>query len=128
MLFDGVCNLCNGFAQFLLARDPGARFHFATLQGETGRAVMKDLALEKGSMRTLIYLRHGKVHLRSSAALHIARDMRGLWPLAYGLIIVPHFLRDAVYDLVAHYRYRWFGRTERCMLPTPAQRARFLDD
>ena len=128
VLFDGVCNLCNGVVRFLIARDPRGRFHFATLQGATGRAVMNDFALEKESMRTLIYLRHGKVHLRSSAALHIARDMRGLWPLAYGLIIVPRFLRDAVYDLVAHYRYRWFGRTERCMLPTPAQRARFLDD
>jgi len=126
VLFDGVCNLCNGVVQFLIARDPDIRFHFTTLQGETGGAVLKEFALEKESMRTLIYLRHGKIHLRSSAALHIARDMRGLWPMAYGLIIVPRFLLDAVYDLVARYRYRWFGRTESCMVPTPELTARFL--
>lgn len=128
VLFDGVCNLCNGVVQFLIARDALGRFHFATLQGETGQAVMKDFAMEKESMRTLIYLRRGKIHLRSSAALWIARDMRGLWPLAFGLIIVPRFLRDAVYDLVARHRYRWFGRTDSCMVPTPELQARFMDD
>mgnify|MGYP003547724190 FL=1 len=100
---------------------------FAPLQSATGRQVLQHLAPKAGSSDTLVYHRKGVFLVRSTAALHVARDLGGSWPLAYGLIILPRPLRDALYNLVARKRYRWFGRRDQCMVPSPALRHRFLD-
>lgn len=128
VLFDGVCNFCNSSVQFILKRDPKALFRFAALQSEQGQAILKQHHLATSDFDSIVLLREadGTLYQRSSAALHIAKKLSGAWPLLYGFMIVPPFIRDAVYNFIAKRRYRWFGQREACMLPTPEQRARFL--
>lgn len=127
LLFDGVCNLCNASVQFILIRDAKALFRFASLQSPTGQALQKFVGLPVGEINTVILFEKGKPYLRSDAGLRIARLLPGLWPLLYGLIVIPRPLRHAVYDWIARNRYRWFGKQESCLLPTPEWKARFID-
>ena len=126
LLFDGVCNLCTGVVQFIIKRDKSARFRFASLQSTVGEAFLKENKMPTDEFASFVYLRDGKTLMRSDAALNIARDLGGLWSLAYGFIIVPRSIRNAVYNWVARNRYKWFGRTDQCMLPTPELKARFV--
>lgn len=126
LLFDGVCNLCTGVVQFVIKHDKAARFSFASLQGPVGEAFLRKHRMPTDTYASFIYLRKGRVLSRSDAALYIARDLGSVWALAYAFIIVPRFIRDAVYDFVARHRYKWFGRTDTCMLPTPELKARFV--
>lgn len=128
VLFDGVCNLCNASVQFLIRRDPrGEKFQFASLQSAKAQEVLAQAHYPAGQLNTVLLVEGGKVYGRSTAALRLARKLPGLWPLLYGFIIVPPFIRDAVYNFIARNRYRWFGRQESCMIPTPELRNRFLD-
>jgi len=113
VLFDGVCNLCNGLVQFIIRRDPHARFRFAPMT-----AFAAD---------TIVLLEGGRKYERFAAVLRIARQLRAPWPLLFAFIVVPSPLRDWAYDAVARRRYRWFGRRETCMVPTPELRARFVE-
>lgn len=126
VLFDGVCNLCQGSVQFILLRDPKGRFRFASLQSEEGRRRLTEHGLPPESLSSLVLIENGKAYRRSTAALRIARHLSGAWPLAAVFLIVPRPLRDLAYDFVARNRYRWFGKTESCMLPRPEWRERFL--
>lgn len=129
VLFDGVCNLCNGSVLFILDRDPAAHFRFAALQSDAGRRLLEELGrpLGAGDPESIVLVDAGRVYERSAAALRIARRMRGLWKLLWVLVIVPWPVRDFVYRVVANNRYRWFGRTAECRVPTPELRARFID-
>ena len=127
LLFDGVCNLCNGWVQLVIRNDPEGRFRFAALQSEKGQELLKQYGLPHEQFTTLVLIENGKVYTRSSAALRIAKQLNGAWPLLYAFIAVPAFLRDGVYNLVAGNRYAWFGKQESCMLPTPELKARFLE-
>jgi predicted DCC family thiol-disulfide oxidoreductase YuxK len=128
ILFDGVCNLCNGFVQFVIARDPNSRFQFAALQSHAARRLLGPPTPHAGALDTVVLIEDGRVFTRSAAALRIARGLTFPWPLAYAFLIVPRPLRDGVYGLVARYRYHWFGRRDVCMVPTAELRARFLND
>src|SRR5262249_21331744 len=108
-----VCNLCNGLVQFIIRRDPRARLHFA--------------AMTSFSADTIVLLEHGRRYQRSDAVLRILRQLRAPWSLLFVFILVPRATRDWMYDVVARRRYRWFGRRETCMVPTPELRARFLE-
>lgn len=127
VLFDGVCNLCNGAVQFLLRRDRRRRFRFAALQSAAGRALLAEYGLPTETLETLVVLTGGRARLRSDAALHLARRLPWPWPLLAAFTILPRPLRDALYAFVARHRYRWFGRTESCMLPSAETADRFLD-
>jgi predicted DCC family thiol-disulfide oxidoreductase YuxK len=127
VLFDGVCNLCNGFVTFVIARDPGAHFRFAPLSSDAATRVLRDAAVDPPLPDSMVLVEAGTAYFRSDAPLRIARRLTFPWPLAYGLIVVPRFIRDRVYDIVAARRYRWFGRRHACMMPTPDLRQRFLD-
>lgn len=127
LFFDGVCNLCNGLVRFIIRHDRHKRFRFAALQSGTGMRFLRSHALGSGALDSLVYWRKGKVLTRSTAALNVARDLGGPWSLTYGFILVPRFIRDAVYDLVARKRYRWCGMRDACMVPTPELRERFVD-
>jgi len=127
VLFDGVCNLCNSSVQFILKRDPFKKFRFASLQSETGRRWLAKMGLPADSLDTLVLIENDKAYTRSTAALKIARHLSGLWPLFYGLIVLPAFFRDALYRCVARNRYRWFGKKEACPLPKPEWKDRFLE-
>lgn len=126
ILFDGVCNLCNGFVHFIIRRDKNNYFKFASLQSETAKEILIRFGVQE-KLKTIVFIENKKVYKRSTAALHICRRLQGAWPLLYGFIIVPPFLRDAVYNLVAKYRYQWFGKKDQCMLPTPALQSKFLE-
>lgn len=127
VLFDGVCNLCNGAVQFLLRRDRGRRFRFASLQSATGQELLRRHGLDTDLLQTIVVLEGGRVRLRSDAALLLARRLPWPWPLLAVFVVCPRPLRDALYALVARNRYRWFGRRESCMLPSAETAARFLD-
>jgi predicted DCC family thiol-disulfide oxidoreductase YuxK len=126
ILFDGVCNLCNGFVQFVIGADTGRRFYFASLQSETARELLKDLFPSAQALDSVVLIENGRYYRQSTAALRILRHLGGGWPLLYGFIVLPAFFRDWIYDWIAKNRYRWFGQRQACMLPTPALKARFL--
>jgi predicted DCC family thiol-disulfide oxidoreductase YuxK len=126
ILFDGVCNLCNGSVQFVIKRDPEGLFRFAALQSSQGQELMRQHNLDTSGLYSIIVVSGDKVWQRSRAALEIVRHLSGLWPMLYAFIIVPPFIRDWVYDRIAANRYKWFGKKEECMIPTPELRARFL--
>lgn len=124
--FDGVCNLCNGSVNFLLDRDRRARLRFAPLQGSTF-AGLRRTHPELEEVDSFILWEGDRVYVRSSAALRILMTLGGPWRLSGALLAIPRPLRDFLYDFVARRRYRWFGKTDVCRMPTPALRARFLD-
>jgi predicted DCC family thiol-disulfide oxidoreductase YuxK len=127
VLFDGVCNLCNGSVQFILKHDPKGYFKFAALQSTAGAEILKYFNLSTTDFDTFVFVERGKPYLRSSAALRVARGLSGLWPLLYAFVIIPAPLRDLGYRWVARNRYRWFGKRDTCMIPSPELKARFLD-
>lgn len=127
ILFDGVCNLCNGFVRFVVPRDPAGRFRFAALQSPAAAAALRDAGVVLPLPDSVVLIEDGRVYVRSAAALRIARGLRFPWPLAYAGIAVPRFIRDRIYDAIAANRYRWFGRRESCMIPTPDLARRFLN-
>jgi len=127
IFFDGICNLCNSFVQFIIKRDPAARFRFASLQSEAGREAMEELKLPSSTLSTVVYWKKDHYYFKSSAALHILKDLGRGWALLYGFILIPKVLRDSAYDILARNRYRLFGKRHECMVPTPDLRSRFLD-
>lgn len=128
ILFDGVCNLCNGLVQFVIARDPAARFRFASLQSGAAASLLTLRPNAAATPDSIVLFENGRRYTQSLAALRIARGLGFPWSLAYGLAAVPKPLRDMVYDWVAQNRYRWFGRRDACMVPTSELRGRFLPD
>jgi predicted DCC family thiol-disulfide oxidoreductase YuxK len=129
VLFDGVCNLCNAAVNFAIDRDPTSRLRFASLQSPAGRALLDGLgyAAAPGAPASIVLVEGGRFYERSTAALRIARHLSGPWSLLAALIVVPSPLRDLVYRWVAARRYRWFGRSDVCRVPTPELRARFIE-
>ena len=126
ILFDGVCNLCNGAVNFVIKRDPGNVFKFTPLQEKQGVLLLKKHAIDAQKLDSIVLVENKKVYTKSSAALRIARKLSGLWPLFFVLLIIPSFIRDGVYDFIAKNRYKWFGKKEQCMIPTPDLREKFL--
>jgi predicted DCC family thiol-disulfide oxidoreductase YuxK len=126
VLFDGVCNLCNGLVAFLLPRDTERRLRFAALQSEAGRALLARHDLPTADLETVVLVEGGRAYTRSDAAIRIAELLGWPYRLATVARLVPAGLRDRVYDVVADNRYDWFGRRERCMIPDEDVSDRFL--
>ncbi len=127
LLFDGVCNLCEGAVRFAITRDPAARLRFAPLQSELGRALLLQHGYDPAAIDAVVLVDAAGAHDRSTAALRLAGHLRAPWSwLGPPLLLLPKRLRDGVYDFVARHRYRWFGRRDACLVPTPELRARFL--
>ena len=126
ILFDGVCNFCNGSVNFIIERDKAGYFKFAPLQSEIGEKLLKENGVDKAQTDSVILIEDGKVYTHSTAALRIARKLEGRWSWFRHLTVVPRFIRDGFYKLFAKYRYKMFGKQEACMLPTPEIRSRFL--
>jgi predicted DCC family thiol-disulfide oxidoreductase YuxK len=118
VFFDGVCNLCQRSVQFILPRDPGGKFLFASLQEGLANQLIPDVITSANGKGSIILWEEGKVNYRSTAVLRIAKKLSGLWPLLYVFILVPPFIRDGVYNLIAKNRYRWWGKTDTCMVPS----------
>lgn len=127
ILFDGVCNFCNSAVNFVLKRNKKANIFFAPLQSENGQKFLQQYNLPVSDMESFVFIERGNAYQRSTAGLKVCRHLSGLWPLCYGLIIVPKFIRDGIYNRIARNRYKWFGKKDSCMIPTPEVRARFLN-
>ena len=126
ILFDGVCNFCNGAVNFIIRRDKKSLIKFAALQSEPGRKLLQRFNLPTDEVSSIILIEDGNVFTQSSAALKLCKYLTGLWPLMYGFIIVPLFIRDGIYKWIAKNRYKWFGKKDHCMIPTQEVRTRFL--
>jgi predicted DCC family thiol-disulfide oxidoreductase YuxK len=116
VLFDGNCNLCNGLVSFIKKRDTRNRFHFVSLQSEEGKGVLLTSGLPENDSDTAVYIKDGRTFLRSSAVLHILKDLGGTLKLLYIFIIIPPIIRDFIYRLIAHNRYRLFGKRDACQI------------
>lgn len=126
VIFDGVCNFCNSSVNFIMKRDPEEQFLFAPNQEESGQKLLHAHGKDASQVETLYLLENGKLYDKSTAALRISRRLRFPWNLCYGLIIIPAFLRNPIYDFIARHRYQWFGKREACRIPSPEERARFI--
>ena len=128
VLFDGVCNLCNASVNFVLDRDPDARFVFAPLQSPVAAEMLRERGerAPDAEPASIVLIEGPRVTFASTAALRVARQLRGPIKLLYALIVFPRPLRDLVYRFIARHRYRWFGKSDTCRVPTPELRARFL--
>ena len=133
ILFDGVCNLCHGLVQFVIRHDPAGRFHFAALQSAAGQALLAAhgqplSAAALAEPESVVLIEGGRVYTHSAAVLRLAVGLGGMWRVAALGWLAPRPWRDALYRFLARHRYRWFGRQESCLLPTPALRGRFLGE
>ena len=127
LFFDGVCNLCNGAVQFVIRHDKRGNVRFASLQSSAGAEAAADVRWQFGRVPdSIILFDEGQYFTESDAALRVARHLDGAWAGLRWLKIFPRGLRDFVYRLMARNRYRWFGKKDACMIPTPELKSRFL--
>ncbi|MBM3417177.1 MAG: thiol-disulfide oxidoreductase DCC family protein [Bacteroidetes bacterium] len=126
VFFDGVCNFCNYWVIFAIRRDRKKQLKFAPLQGETAKRILPEYSINFTSLSSVILIEKGRVWKQSSAAIRICKHLNGGWKFFYSLIIVPRFIRDFFYNILARNRYKWFGRKEECMVPTPELIDRFI--
>lgn len=128
ILFDGVCNLCNGFIQFVIERDTTDVFRYAALQGEVGKQLVSERKINTEKIDSVILIEPGVAYyIKSDAALQIGLQLKGYRTISMILNLIPRGLRNIIYDLTARYRYAWFGKKDACMIPTPELKAKFLD-
>ena len=127
VLFDGVCNFCNYWVNFAIKRDKKKKLRFAPLQGRAARDIFPRYNLHPTALSSVIFIDNGRVWTQSSAALRIAKHLDGGWKLFYAFIILPKFIRDFFYNIIARNRYKWYGKKESCMIPTPELKERVLE-
>ena len=127
VLFDGVCNLCNTFVLFFLRREKKSLVKFASLQSQTGQLLLQKHQLINKKFDSLIYISKEKTYIKSSAILHLAKKMKGVYPVLFVFIIIPAFIRDFFYDWIAKNRYKWFGKMKSCITPSKEIKERFVD-
>lgn len=126
VLFDGVCNFCNSSVNFIIRKDDTDYFRFLPLQSERGKTLVSKFNLDPENLQTVILLEGGRIYTKSTAALRIARKLKGGWRLFYGFVVIPAFIRDLVYNLIAKHRYKWWGKRESCMVPDANMKTKFL--
>lgn len=128
VLFDGVCNLCNGAVTFIIEHDKKDIFRFASLQSEIGKQLVAERGMDSEELDSIILIDPGVAYYRkSTAALEISRELSGGYSLLKNFLFIPESLRDGIYNFVANNRYKWYGKKESCMIPTPELKAKFLD-
>ena len=126
IIFDGVCHLCNASVAFIIKRDPAGVFRFTPLQGEYAAQVLGDVSADFRVADSVLLVEHGRIFDRSEAALRICRRLSRPWRWIWVLRLIPKGLRDMIYTLIARNRYRWFGRSEACMMPRAEWKDRFV--
>lgn len=127
ILFDGVCNVCDGFVQFILKRDKKGTFYFASLQSDIAQQLLAKHNITVKELSTVVLIDGNKTYTHSDVVLQVAKDLGGILSLLYPFKILPKRFRNAFYDWFAENRYRLFGKKEVCMLPEPEWHSRFLD-
>ncbi|UII29401.1 thiol-disulfide oxidoreductase DCC family protein [Fulvivirga maritima] len=128
VFFDGVCNLCNGFVNYIIDRDTEKQYVFASLQSDQSQKLLKNYDFDPSRLSSVALLKSdGELLVKSDAALKILTSLGGKLKLLSVFYVFPSFLRDFFYDIIARYRYKWFGRKDQCRIPTPELKQRFLD-
>ena len=125
IFFDGICNLCNASVQFVIEHDVKEQFHFTALQGDYAKEILPKFNVDPRQLNTILLLENGKIYTKSSAALRIAKKLNGLIPVLSIFLIVPKFIRDWFYNIIAKNRYQWWGKEESCWVPTPDLKNKF---
>ncbi len=139
IFFDGICNFCNSSVNFIIKRDKKNYFKFASLQSEFAKNFFDEYrrvhlvpkahlgnGIKEKKLDSIILFENNKLYIKSSAALHIAKHLKGLWKIFFIFIIIPPFIRNFLYDIIAKNRYKWFGKRESCMIPDDKMKNRFL--
>ena len=127
VLFDGVCNLCNSSVNWIIDHDKKNQFQFASLQSAYGSKKVIEIGLADDYMDTVVLIKDDKVFTHSDAILHIAKHLGGIYSLAVVFFIVPKFVRNFFYKIVANNRYKWFGKRDTCRMPTPELKSKFIE-
>ncbi|WP_019152882.1 thiol-disulfide oxidoreductase DCC family protein [Robertmurraya massiliosenegalensis] len=125
ILFDGECNLCDQSVQFIIKRDPDGVFTFASLQSDIGKMLLNKCNVSS-EIDSFVLIEGERYYVKSSAALRVCKNITGAWKLLYALVVIPKPLRDFFYGMIAKNRYKWFGKKDQCLLPSPDVRKRFL--
>jgi len=126
IIFDGVCHLCNAVVAFIIRRDPRGVFCFTPLQGDLAQQILRDVPAQMKNADSVLLIENGRAYHRSEAALRICRRLLRPWNWLWALRLIPKGFRDMIYGLIARNRYRWFGRSEACMMPRAEWKDRFL--
>ncbi len=127
ILFDGVCNLCSGFVQFVVPRDPVGKFRFASLQSDIAKELLAEHDLPTDELESIVLIEGDESYVKSSAVIRIATLLGGIYSLLWPFQFLPRFVRDRVYDFVADHRYKWFGKKDQCMIPEGDVQSRFVE-
>jgi predicted DCC family thiol-disulfide oxidoreductase YuxK len=126
ILFDGICNLCNSSVNFIIRNDKKEHFLFASLQSDAAKDILLQYQVKKIKFDSILLIENGKIFEKSKAAFQISRNLNGAYKLIYFFTIIPKFITDWVYDIIARNRYTWFGKKDSCMIPTEKLKSRFL--
>lgn len=127
LVFDGVCNFCNAFVNFILKRDPKKRIRFVASQMEQGKKIVNEYKVTKKELKeSIIFIEEGKYTTKSTAFFHILKNLKFPWFLLYAFIVTPKFIRNGIYDFIGRNRYKWFGKRITCRMPTKDLQNRFL--
>lgn len=127
ILFDGYCNLCNSYVNFIIRKDKNNNFKFSSLQSGYGKSISEKFELPGQNYDSFLFVENERCYIKSTAALRVAKNLPGLWKMFYIFIIIPPFIRNALYDFVAKRRYKWFGKKESCLIPTPELKEKFIE-
>lgn len=128
VLFDGVCNFCNASVRFIIKRDKKDVFRFASLESKLGQELTNERGIDTSQIDSIILIDPGNAYyIKSTAALEISKGLNGLYPALSLLLVLPESFRNLIYDFVARNRYKWFGKSETCPMPTEDEQSKFLD-
>lgn len=126
IIFDGICNFCNFWVNFILDRDKKNTFLFSAVQSDSAKTLLKKYNRDSEDIDTFILITDKGCFERSTAGLLVLKELSGLWKFLFALIIIPKIIRDPVYNVIAKNRYKFFGKSEACRIPTPDERDKFL--
>ncbi|WP_456379501.1 thiol-disulfide oxidoreductase DCC family protein [Lutibacter sp.] len=126
ILFDGICNLCNSSVNFIIKHDTKEHFLFASLQSDAAKEILLQFSSKKLNLDSIVLIENENIYEKSTATLRISKNLNGGYKILYFFIIIPKFIRDWVYNLIAKNRYKWFGKKEKCLLSTFEIKNRFL--
>jgi len=126
ILFDGVCNLCNSSVNFIIKHDKKEHYLFASLQSDAAKEILLQFDIKKIPFHSILLINEDKIYHKSTAALLISKNLNNGYQLLYGFIVIPKFIRDGFYTLIAKNRYKWFGKRENCIIPSRKLKNRFL--
>ena len=125
LLFDGTCNYCNRWVNFIIRNDKKSKFRFAALQSDAGKKLLSEYKISPKE-DTAILIENGKAYTKSSAGLIIMKRLGGIYYVLYIFILIPPFIRNLFYDIISRNRYKWWGKREECMIPSDDIKGRFL--